>query len=154
MNHLLLSNRQKTRKIHTPLLRQIARHLLGPLLHQKNCRVAVHLVDGGEMARLNHDFLNHSGSTDVITFDYGCDEKDRGLRGEIFISIEDAIAHARRFRSSWQEETIRYLVHGALHLLQFDDQTPALRRVMKQNENRLLKALSAQFPLGELENHS
>ncbi len=72
------------------------------------------------------------------------------LYGEIFISVEDALVHARLFRVRWQQELARYLVHGLLHLEGYDDTTPAARRAMKRRENSLLKALSARFPLGKL----
>ena len=151
MKHLQISSRQKTRKINLPRLRRIALHLLGPLLSQDQFNLAVHLVDQTEMTGINERFLQHSGSTDVITFDYGNGGPHKALEGEIFISIDDAILHATRFRTQWHEETVRYLVHGVLHLLKFDDQTPALRRVMKGRETRLLRALARSFPLVQIE---
>ena len=49
------------------------------------------------------------------------------------------------FGTSWQQELIRYLVHGILHLLGFDDQQPAQRRTMKREENRLVRHLEASW---------
>jgi rRNA maturation RNase YbeY len=72
------------------------------------------------------------------------------LLGEIFISIDDAVSQARQFRSTWESELVRYLVHGTLHLRGYDDLQPALRRTMKREENRLLKELSRRFNLGRL----
>jgi probable rRNA maturation factor len=73
------------------------------------------------------------------------------LYGEIFISIDDALIYASRFRVPWQSEVARYLVHGVLHLEGFDDTDPAARRVMKRRENRLLKELSARFDLAKMD---
>jgi probable rRNA maturation factor len=72
------------------------------------------------------------------------------LYGEIFISVDDALIYARRYRVRWQQELARYLIHGLLHLKGYDDTSPAARRAMKRRENSLVKALSAQFNLGKL----
>jgi rRNA maturation RNase YbeY len=66
------------------------------------------------------------------------------VRGEIFICIDDVIANARRFGVNPQSELLRCVVHGALHLLGFDDKRPADRRKMKRKENLLLRKLSGR----------
>jgi probable rRNA maturation factor len=117
------------------------------------------------MSRLNETFLQHKGSTDVITFDYsenvlsasrrqvrpnlpaGC---RKHIHGEIFICIDDAMSQAKQFRTSWQSELTRYVIHGVLHLQGFDDLQTAARRKMKREENRLLKKMACLFPLSKL----
>jgi rRNA maturation RNase YbeY len=74
-----------------------------------------------------------------------------GLHGEIFISVDDALDNARRFRVRWPWELARYLVHGILHLEGCQDTKPDLRRAMKRRENKLLKELSRRLDLGKLE---
>ncbi len=130
------------------LLRKITRALCSDLLAWTDYEVSVVLLDPFAMSRLNYDYLRHHGSTDVITFNYS--ESPAEFRGEIFISICDALEHADRFRRPWQEELIRYIVHGALHLAGHDDLEPAPRRAMKRQENKLLKALSQRFDLRKL----
>jgi probable rRNA maturation factor len=149
MKALRVWNRQKTRPVAAPLLRQIARCLADDLLSWKDYEIAIYLISSTEMARLNETFLQHEGSTDVITFDYT--EKSGPWRGEIFISMEDAARQAKQFRCAWQEEVARYMVHGVLHLAGCDDTRLGLRRVMKRRENKLLKDLSRRFDLRKLE---
>jgi rRNA maturation RNase YbeY len=72
------------------------------------------------------------------------------LFGEIFICPDEALIQARRFRTSWQSELARYLIHGVLHLRGFDDRRPADRRRMKREEDRLLSQLSHACPLSQL----
>jgi len=148
MKAFRVSNRQKIRPVDAALLRQMGRSLLDDFLSVPDYEIAVCLIGPADMARLNETFLHHAGSTDVITFNYA--EKAGSWRGEIFISIADAAAQAREFDCSWQEEVARYLVHGILHLAGFDDTRPALRRVMKRRENKLLKDLSGRFILRKL----
>jgi probable rRNA maturation factor len=149
MTELVLRNRQRTRSVNSPLLRRVTSALLTDLLSLERCELAIHLVAGPEMARVNQQFLDHAGSTDVISFDYTGEEQ---LHGEIFICIDAAVKQARQFRATWQSELVRYLIHGVLHLVGYDDLTPAGRRVMKREENRLLRMLSRQFSLRGLAN--
>jgi probable rRNA maturation factor len=150
MKRLLLINRQRQRKLDLRTLRQLGIHLLHSLLHQNDYQIAIHLVEHIEMTRLNETFLHHSGSTDVITFDYRPAPGRQSLEGEIFICIDDAIEQSSRFRCGWQQEVVRYLVHGVLHLMNFDDKTPPRRRVMKRHENRLVRAIADKFPPAKL----
>jgi probable rRNA maturation factor len=145
---LRVFNRQKTRGVDTVFLRTITQSLLDELT--ENHELAIHLIDSTRMAQLNEQYLQHAGSTDVITFDY-CEGKNcEALWGEIFICIDDAVQQARQFRTTWQSETARYVVHGILHLLGFDDLKPKAKRIMKRRENKLLKELAARLPLGKL----
>ncbi len=83
-------------------------------------------------------------------FGRGSIRVQKQLHGEIFICIEDAVRQAREFRTTWQSELVRYLIHGVLHLIGYDDLTAADRHVMKREENRLLRTLSRQFSFRDL----
>jgi probable rRNA maturation factor len=143
-------NRQRAVALDRTLLRRLARGLLEELLDRRDYQLGVHFIGATEMARLNETFLGHEGSTDVLTFNHQEDPGSGQLYGEIFISADDALMHARRFHVRWPCEVARYLVHGVLHLEGFDDTAPAARRAMKRQENRLLKELSARFDLGKM----
>ena len=149
MKLLRVFNRQKTRKVNGRLLRSVALWALREPLALSEYELAIHLVDSAEMARINASFLGHEGSTDVITFN-NAESGDSGLRGEIFISVADAVEYAKEFRTTWQAETARYVVHGFLHLLGYDDLAPGPRRSMKRRENELFKAAAARFNLDQL----
>jgi rRNA maturation RNase YbeY len=72
------------------------------------------------------------------------------FHGEIFICVNEAILQARKFDTSWQSEVVRYIIHGVLHLLGFDDSTAGTRRKMKLEENRRLREMTRRFPLSKL----
>jgi rRNA maturation RNase YbeY len=126
-----------------PRLRRLTRRLLQEFLKLERFHLGVCVVGATEMTRLNETFLRHKGSTDVVTFDYA-DKTEPSLRGEIFICIDDVIANARRFGVNPPSELLRCVVHGVLHLLDFDDKQPADRRRMKRKENLLLRKLSGR----------
>jgi rRNA maturation RNase YbeY len=146
-------NRQRLRRVNAPLLKEIITAALEELGVAPDSEICFHLVSAPEMARINWQFLQHEGSTDVITFDLSEQSTrtprhiPRQLHGEIFICIADAIAQAKEFQTSWQSELVRYAVHGVLHLLGHDDLKPVARRKMKREENRLVQLLAKQFPL-------
>ena len=147
---LAFKNRQCVRRIDTPLLRRISRWLLAESLGVEDYELCVHLVAASEMARVNETFLQHEGSTDVITFDHSESARPHALHGELFICLDDAVKQAKEFKTTWQSELTRYVIHGLLHLRGHDDLKPAARRAMKKEENRLLRETSRVFALPEL----
>ena len=150
MNELSLRNRQRLRAVHLPLLRRIVGTLLAELLPTPRFELGIFLVNATEMARLNQQFLQQAGPTDVITFDYADASPDAQLHGDLFVCVEEAIRQARQFRTTWQAELVRYIVHGILHLQGYDDAAPSRRRVMKREEDLLLRRLAARFRLSAL----
>ena len=146
-----LRNRQRTRPVNLRLLRQILLALLQDLLSVRSFEVGIHLVEAPEIIQLNETFLHHAGPTDVITFNYSSPAESDRLQGEIFICVGEAVAQARRFRTTWRAELVRYAVHGALHLLGHDDLKPAPRRQMKREEDRLVRLLARRFSFQALQ---
>ena len=165
---IAIINRQRVRKINVRQLKKIAAALLAELEIEK-AEIGICLVAAPEMTQLNETFLKHKGSTDVIAFDYGFGGPPSGgkfskisaranrqkpelrtLHGEIFICVDEAVLQARKFGTSWQSEVVRYLVHGVLHLLGYDDSNADARRKMKREENRRLHEMTRRFPLSNL----
>jgi probable rRNA maturation factor len=169
---LSLLNRQRVRRLDLRLLRRIVQALLRETWPDSSFDLAVYLVAEPEMTRLNETFLHHKGSTDVITFDYAeragpvsrpspsgarlrLTGERRGsrptpLHGEIFVCLDEAVSHARRFHASWQSELVRYIVHGALHLLGYDDGDARARRRMREAEDTLVCQLGCLFDFHSL----
>jgi len=145
--NLAIANRQRTKKINTRLLKQIASELFAEL-KILDADLGIALVSAKEMATVNWQFLQHEGATDVITFDH--ESTRTKLHGELFICVDVAVTQAKEFKSSWQSELVRYFVHGVLHLLGYDDLKPELRRKMKREENRLVRLLAKRFSLAQL----
>jgi probable rRNA maturation factor len=138
---LTLRNRQRARPIEMRRVRAILKTLLEESLEIPDYDLGVYLVADAEMTRVNEGYLQHAGTTDVITFDYNEPGRPDWLCGELFVCVDEALRQARRFRVPWETEILRYLVHGVLHLRGYDDLTPAKRRKMKLVENRLVKRL-------------
>jgi ssRNA-specific RNase YbeY (16S rRNA maturation enzyme) len=67
--NIVIANRQQARKINSRLLKKIAGALLADL-EIGEAELGINLVGADEMTLINETFLQHEGSTDVITFDY------------------------------------------------------------------------------------
>jgi probable rRNA maturation factor len=164
---LTLSSRQGARAVDLRFLRRIVHALLLELLRQEAFELSICLVASAEMTRVNEAFLGHKGSTDVITFDYGesalptCGRRSRtaphklqksprSLLGEVLICVPDVLAQAPQFGTTWQNELIRCMVHGVLHLRGYNDHTSSGRRRMKREEDGLLHQLESRFELRKL----
>ena len=147
---LVFRNRQQLYSLDLHLLRRIAQTLLCELAAKTQFELCVHLVTTPEMTRLNREFLGHEGSTDVITFNHSKPSQREFLYAEIFICLDDARAQASRFHTTRQSELVRYLLHGVLHLLGYEDSKAAARRKMKRKEDSLLRELARRFPLRKL----
>jgi probable rRNA maturation factor len=148
MSELYVRNRQRARAINLKLLQAIAQMLIARTC-PREFHIGVLLVGAAEMTRLNEAFLKHAGSTDVIAFGYTADQC-RSLHGEVFVCVDEALGQARRFRTTWQKEVVRYLAHGLLHFQGYGDSTKAERQEMKTVENSLVREAARQFCLSQL----
>ena len=170
---LFIRNRQRTLPVNTRYWRRLLLWLLQDRLPGTNYDLGIYLVRGPEMTRLNEAFLGHRGPTDVITFDYSADKSpvlkvtlpdppprrlsgspvvrvESRMHGEIFVCLDEAVAQARRYHTSWQSELVRYSVHGILHLSGYGDTGSSDRREMKREEDRLLRQLGRAFALAKV----
>lgn len=81
---------------------------------------------------INVKYLGHNYFTDIITFDY-C-EKDI-LSGDLFISVDTVRDNAEYYKTDFDEELHRVIVHGLLHLIGYDDHTEEDQKMMRYKEN-------------------
>ena len=72
----------------------------------------------------------------------GLDEEKPGrvspVRGEIYVDLDTAAERAPEFETTFEEEAARYLVHGLLHLMGYDDRDEEGQRQMRELEDRYL----------------
>ena len=73
--------------------------------------------------------------TDVITFDYSTEST---LNGDIFISLDTVRSNAEMVGASFEQELLRILIHGVLHLTGQGDKTPETKVQMTEKEEKAL----------------
>lgn len=87
---------------------------------------------------VNREFLGHDYYTDVITFDYSTSST---LNGDIFISLDTVRSNAEMVGVAFEDELLRILIHGVLHLTGQGDKTPESKAQMTEKENKALARL-------------
>ncbi len=99
-------------------------------------KISVILSNKFLLNKLKKNYFNVDQFTDVITFNLE-DENDP-IDGEVYISIDDVLDNAKKYEQSFNLEFKRVLVHGALHLLGFEDNTKDKKSIMTQLENKYI----------------
>ena len=61
------------------------------------------------------------------------------IEGEIYISIPQVEKNAKEFGQSFSKELARIIIHGSLHLLNYDDKTTDEKNKMTEKENLYLE---------------
>jgi probable rRNA maturation factor len=129
-------------------IRRAIRRAVRPYRLPRDAQVHVAFVSDAEMRVLNKRFRRIDRTTDVLSFGEAIPPRDRGVGalahierrraenggrfdvGEILISSEHAARQARRRKRPVVEEVAFLAAHGVLHLLGYEDETPAGYREM------------------------
>lgn len=84
--------------------------------------------------QINVEYLNHSTYTDIITFDNS--EDVNFIEGDIFISVERIRENAHIEGAALEDELLRVMSHGLLHLMGYKDKKEEDKRLMREMENQ------------------
>ena len=93
-----------------------------------------------KILEVNRQFLQHDYFTDIITFDYS---RGKLISGDMFISLDTVRTNAALVGASFDEELLRVIVHGVLHLCGINDKGPGEREIMERHENDALAVLAS-----------
>ena len=101
--------------------------------------VSIAIVDDAAIAVINKKFLDHTGPTDVISFDLSDDDDDGVRNFEIVINADQAARQAAERSHDTESELALYITHGLLHNFGFDDHSEADSKKMHEMEDAILK---------------
>jgi len=85
--------------------------------------LSILIVDDSQIERLNQEYLNRGGPTNVIAFpmrEGDFSNLNPQLLGDVVISIETAAKEGKIAGISTEERLSQLLVHGILHLFGYD----------------------------------
>lgn len=103
-----------------------------------SAKIALVFTDDEYLSELKKQFFKVDQLTDVIAFrlnEYSEPEPE----GEIYISLERARENAGKFNVSFIQEVARLIIHGGLHLIGYDDESPIEKEKMNNKEDEYLK---------------
>tara|TARA_B100001142_G_C14033222_1_gene538971 strand:- start:211 stop:648 length:438 start_codon:yes stop_codon:yes gene_type:complete len=92
------------------------------------------------LINLKKKFFNKEHLTDVIAFRMNEYEEEK-VEGEIYISVPQVEKNAKEYDESYSKELARIIIHGSLHLLNYDDATPDDKIKMTEKENFYLNKI-------------
>ena len=101
--------------------------------------IAYIFVDDEEILRVNRQFLQHDYFTDIITFDNSTATR---ISGDLFISLDTVRSNAEGLGVPYEQELLRVIIHGILHLCGINDKGPGEREIMEAAENKALLKLT------------
>ncbi len=106
---------------------------------EKTRLASIHFIfcSDKKLLKINRQFLNHDYYTDIITFNLSEGEQ---IQGEIYISVDRVRDNAIQLSIPFKEELIRVMVHGVLHLCDFNDQNPRQIKKIREKEFEYLKS--------------
>lgn len=106
--------------------------------------VSLLLTDDAELQQLNRDFRGKDKPTDVLSFP--AMEMDRPLLGDIAVAHGVAARDAAVQGKTLGDHLTHLLIHGYLHLLGHDHETPDEAARMEDREIRALASLGIANP--------
>ncbi len=102
-----------------------------------NDHITVILSDDPLIRQLNRKFMNMNQSTDVLSFDMSDASADATI-GEIYVNLDRTRKQALEFGVTFWNELVRLVIHGILHLYDYDDKYPVSRKRMTQRQEELV----------------
>ena len=88
--------------------------------------------DDEYLHKINLEYLNHDTLTDIISFDYTMGNE---ISGDIFVSIERVLDNAKDYKTRFEDELKRVLVHGVLHYCGYKDKSDSEAELMRSKED-------------------
>ena len=85
---------------------------------------------------INRRFLKHDDFTDIITFDLSV---GTGVIGEIYISVDRVKDNAALFSLPFEDEILRVIFHGALHLCGYKDKKKSEIELIRNRESHYMR---------------
>lgn len=132
----------------------------GEDLHLRH--VSVVLSGHDTVRHLNREYLDHDYDTDVLAFSLaepdvatgpdvpaqpdesgaedGADDEHPVVEGEVYVDLDTAAERHAEFDATFEREVQRYVAHGVLHLLGYDDGSDDAQAQMRTLEDRYLHA--------------
>lgn len=135
MIEIELSDRQSTHRFDADRLVSAARLVISDEGIER-ATVSIAVVDDDTIHDLNRRYLQHDYATDVLSFVF--ERSPDHLNGEVIVSADTAAAAASDYGWSTEDELLLYVIHGALHLVGYDDQESESQSEMRDRERHYL----------------
>jgi len=127
-----------------PLEPPTLKHIPSLLEKHEACQFKwVELVFVGKEAivEINKKHLSRNYVTDIISFRYDEDTSNNAIEGTLYCCAPRIQEQAIEVAQTPKQEFARIIIHGLLHLVGYEDQSPDEKETMTQKENFYLSKL-------------
>ena len=104
--------------------------------------IEIIFCDDDHLSKLKMKYFNEDVLTDVLAFPI---KNDTVLESEIYISYDRALANSKEFDVSLNNEIVRLIVHGLLHLLGYRDDNAELKKIMFDKQESIVESCNIQI---------
>ena len=94
------------------------------------------------LLEINRTYLNHDYYTDIITFPY---KQGKFIESDVFISIDRIQENAQSYKVPFDQELLRVIAHGLLHLMGFKDKSDDEKEEMRAKENWAIEKFNTDY---------
>lgn len=138
---------------------QLSRAVATVLTHHQcvdGTGVAIRVVDNDTIQQLNETFRGVVAPTDVLSFpaemppmpdDIEIDEEELLHIGDIALAFPYTQAQAARLNHALADTLVLLTIHGTLHLLGYDHDTPENREEMWESQARALTVMGVSLDI-------
>ena len=90
-----------------------------------------------DLSKMKREYFNEDVLTDVLVFPM---QNDILLDSEVYISYERAMESSKEFGVSLNNELVRLIVHGLLHLLGYKDDNDKSKKIMFNKQEAIVES--------------
>jgi probable rRNA maturation factor len=145
-NRILINKEVYSKEITKKFLKDITEKILSEL-DLNNVEISITLTDNDRIREINKEWRGKDKPTDVLSFPQGetIGYKYK-LLGDVIISLPYAKAQAEEIGFTPKEEVLRLIIHGILHLLDYDHETNEENaKIMFELQDKIFDKLTCEL---------
>ena len=129
------------------LKNQMIKRKLKEVLKDLACHdgeLSILFTDDSHIAEMNEHYLGKKGPTNVLAFPMSVGSPpnvESGMLGDVVVSIDTAIRESKKLGEPLEKTIYRLLIHGLLHLLDYDHERSHKEACRMSSEQKRLLAL-------------
>ena len=136
MINLSISQTQDSYQYNAQSIKDLCKLVLNDTSYE-SISIEIIFCDDDHLSKLKMKYFNEDVLTDVLAFPI---KNDTVLESEIYISYDRALANSKEFDVSLNNEIVRLIVHGLLHLLGYRDDNAESKKIMFDKQESIVES--------------
>ena len=141
MINLSISQTKDSYQYNAQAIKDLCTLVLNDTSHE-SISIEIIFCDDDHLSKLKMKYFNEDVLTDVLAFPI---KNDTVLESEIYISYDRALANSKEFDVSLNNEIVRLIVHGLLHLLGYRDDNAESKKIMFDKQESIVESCNIQI---------